>query len=178
MFLHYITINNRSKEIGGAILRGGVTDNQNYLGLVNVVSNYETNGRVFPSLPREIDNLSIKAIPGIFAYDRSKPITKGSTLILNQDHVTHGLNTTGTTDMSIDTNIHARTKNSNRLDTTAIRTKKYSIYTGKFDDGYPVVSQDDFGNDVAAVPTRSNPGLLSFTLGSSVNTQQYMGKTG
>ena len=175
----YNSIAETIKNDGGSVFKGGnVANSQNYLSLVNVIGNYETNDFPYSSSPVELNTLSKKAIVGVFAYNRDRPLTKGSTLTLNQNHVDHDLKTPGTVDVSIDTNIHATRYNRNRLDTTAIRNNQYDVYTGKFNEGYPVVSEDDFRNDVAASPTRSNPGLLSFTLGSNVRTQQYISKTG
>jgi len=147
--LHYNSENTKSKEDGGAILKGGlVNSNQNYLNLRNVIGNYATDNSPYSSSPVELDNLSKKAIVGTFAYNRSRPLTKGTTPVLNIEHVQHDLKTPGTVDMSIDTNIHVTTKNTNRLDTTAIRQNKFSRITGKFDAGYPAISVDNFGNEI------------------------------
>jgi hypothetical protein len=174
----YNSVNNTVKNEGGVVLKGGnLSDVQNYLNLVSLIGNYESNDYPYSSSPVELNTLTKKAIVGVFAYNRSRPLTKGTTAVVNIDHVDHDLKTPGTADVSIDTNIHAMTKNRNRLDTTAIRNNKYNTVTGKFDEGYPVVSVDQFGNDNATLISRENPGRLSFSTGKVIVSQNYNSKT-
>lgn len=71
------------------------------------------------------------------------------------------------------------------LTTSAIRNGKFDIYSGKFDNGYPLSSLDAFtgadsaSGDKAATVNRQEPGTLVYktTKGSPI-TQSYDEKTG
>ena len=68
---------------------------------------------------------------------------------------------------------------------TAIRQGKFDIYSGKFDAGFPVVTEDAFSGadgasgDTAAKVTRQEPGTLVYKLGQPIPvSQEYDEKTG
>lgn len=52
--------------------------------------------------------------------------------------------------------------------TTAVRANKYNRVTDTWAAGYPAVAVDSLGNDVAATPTLSAPGQLTYMAGSVV----------
>jgi hypothetical protein len=161
---------------GGIILKAGtINTTQNYSAITSLVGNYSLDTYPRTSVPVQNEDVT-KALTGsntVFAFNSGIPLIKGLVVAINNGHVDHELYTTGTVDTSLITNIHFRTSNINRLDTTAIRSQKFDIYTGKFDTGYPVVSVDNFGNDEAALVSRSNPGTLAFIVGKRPVSQSY-----
>lgn len=181
MSIQYLSVTEKAENNGGVIMKGGdVINSQNYLNMTNVTGVYSLDGYPYSSVPVQ-NNDSQKALNSsnfVFAYNNQDALVKGFTVILNTISLDHDLKTPGTKDTSLTTAIHGKFGEVNRLDTTAIRQNRYNEYTGKFELGYPGVSEDNFGNDVAALPSRANPGILSFTLGKTVHTKQYNAKTG
>lgn len=181
MSLFYNSINNKVKNIGGAILSGGHNTNgaQNYLQMVNLNNNNNTIGRPYAPIP-VLGVHSTKALgvsESVFAFNNKNPVAKIATTTINNSYTNHELSTSGTVNTGLIVGIHPITSNINRLDTTAIRNNQFDSYTGKFNDGYPEISNDDFGNDMAATPNRANPGLMNFTLGKNIISKQYPTKT-
>lgn len=177
----YLSLSNTVDNNGGTVMKGGNVNNaQNYLDMTNVSGNYSLDGYPYSSVPVE-NSSATKALVGgsyVFAYNNSKPLAKGATVTINIGSLGHDLFSPGTKDVSLITGIHSRTTNTNRLDTTAIRNNQYNEFTGKFEEGYPLVSEDAFGNDTAASVSRENPGTLRFTLGKTIESKQYNSKTG
>lgn len=66
--------------------------------------------------------------------------------------------------------------NRTRRTSAAIRDGQFNISTGKFAVGYPVVSNDSFGNDNAARSSYDIPGSISFRVGNKITTQNYEAK--
>lgn len=52
------------------------------------------------------------------------------------------------------------------LQTTAYRDGRWNIFTGQYDAGYPLNSEDDFGPDNEARATRTAPGNFSYKGGN------------
>lgn len=62
---------------------------------------------------------------------------------------------------------------------TAIRENQFNEYTATFGAGYPVNAVDTLATDVAATPSRTLPGRLTFQFGSNLPVNDtYVGKTG
>jgi len=123
-----------------------------------------------------------KAISGgTFAHNHTKPI---SALITNE--IAGVSNTT----ILSPGNARNRARGINKLEvlttrqfTTAVRNNKYNRVTDSWDSGYPVISVDTLARDVAATPTASVPGKLTYMAGSKTpvygnqNYSSYKPKT-
>lgn len=119
---------------------------------------------------------------GVFAYDNKKPIAK---------RITSSLATVTNTTLLSGALVPSQIRSINKIQsvvtnkfTTAIRAGYFNIYNGKFVDtntgsAYTVPSATDtFNNDVAASPTRDNPGTLRYGIGSKVAVSaSYQKKT-
>lgn len=64
------------------------------------------------------------------------------------------------------------------LQTTAYRDGRWNIFTGKYDSGYPLTSEDDFLADTEARASRTAPGNFSYKGGNPVPvSESYPVKT-
>lgn len=113
----------------------------------------------------------------VFAYNTNTPLIKGETVVINSQSLNHELYTTGTANPSLINSIHPVFGARTRLAASAIRNGYFDIYTGKFDLGWPDVQYDAFGDDVAATPSRSNPGTMYYSLGKKYVAKNYQAKT-
>lgn len=166
---------------GGVVLKGGNTSNtQNYTDMLSLVGNYQLDGYPMGSTPVQNSDVTRSIANGyVFAYHgSSRPLIKGFTALINNGSINHDLGSTGTADPSLITGIHYITFNRNRQDATAMRENKYNEFTGKFEEGYPQVTEDRFGTDFAATVSRANTGSMRFVLGLVPTKQNYLPKTG
>ena len=165
---------------GGIITRGGNTKNsQNNTNITSIDSGNKVEKISIGSTVVENKDVTKAVDSYVFGYHlSSRPLVKGATRAINSGSMYHELSTTGTSDTSITTGIHYISWNNNRLDTTAIRNGNFNMMTHKFEPGYPVISEDAFFVDEAAVVDRANPGTLSFKLSGHIVSQSYKSKTG
>lgn len=124
---------------------------------------------------------------GKFAYNNKKPIAKKVTTSLAG--VNESFLKSGAGDPGHIQSIHQIRVVRTRRDTSAIRSGNWSYYTGKFDNGYPVVAVDEFYDiagdtksaqptDNAANPTQEVPGELTYKTGAPNPVQdEYAKKT-
>jgi hypothetical protein len=171
---------------GGAMKANGTTSS----GVVSNVSTPRADLGVFGSAVLDNDAAD-KALPGgVFGFDNKRPIAKKTTTSLstvNNDYLkSTGGNPTGIR------SIHKIESIITRKLTKAIRENKWNEYSGKFDLGFPEVSEDVFYKidsngividnepiDKAANPTRQVPGELIYRDGSANPvTDTYKPKTG
>ena len=167
-FGSFLEVNNRH-----GIMRANGTSASNVLGSVKVVRPIVSS---FASTV--VDNSSAdKAITdGTFAHNHVRPI---STLVTSE--------LAGLTNTSIRSpgNDSGTIRSINKLETlrtrrftTAIRANKYNRSTGAFDGGFPVVATDSLSSDVAATPTRSVPGKITYLRGGKTPyNDSYKAKT-
>jgi hypothetical protein len=129
---------------------------------------------------------------GVFAFHNTKPVAiklTNSLATVSNDFLISGANDTNNfkainyqlVDNSGVLTDGVRTNQN----TSAIRQGKFDIYSGKFDPGYPVVSEDAFlgsdgtSGDKAAKVSRQDQGSLVFIYGSPTPvSQDYDEKTG
>lgn len=122
------------------------------------------------------------ALPlGNFAFDNERPIIKGYTTTINGDSFSSSaaaVRSTGNADPSLTSSIHPVSSVRTRLEATAQRDGRFNGVTGKYDAGYPDVQLDDLNVDIAANPTRENPGRIHFAHGKRLISTSYYPKTG
>lgn len=177
MSIIYNSLNETVNNFGGSATRIGIPLNniQNRLNLSNVVNlaYYE-----HPNGSTVTENSSVQKAsqPHVFAYNHDRPLIKGYTRLINLTIIATDLGTPGRKDPSASVSIHPRTKNFNRLDTSAIRNKNFNTIAGKFDAGYPGVNIDNFGTDRAASISRNNPGVFVFATSQSPVVKNYEAK--
>jgi hypothetical protein len=167
-FGSFLEANNRN-----GVMRANGTSTSNVLSSVKVVRPIVSS---FASTV--VDNNSAdKAISGgTFAHDHVKPI---STLVTSE---LAGLSNTAIRSPGND---GGNIRSINKLETlrtrrftTAIRANKYNRFTGAFDSGFPVVATDSLASDVAATPSRSVPGKITYLRGSKTPyNDSYKAKT-
>jgi len=124
---------------------------------------------------------------GTFAFNNSKPIAKKVTTSLAG--VSETVLKSGAGDPGNIQSIHQIKVIRTRRLTKSIRENKFSLFTGKFDPGYPVVAVDEFYDidagttsanptDDAANPTQAVPGELTYKTGAANPVQdEYAKKT-
>jgi hypothetical protein len=167
-----------TKNRGGIIMLAGNTKNaQNYSNITSVRSANKLEKRSIGSTVVENEDVTKAVDDYTFGYS-FRPLVKGATKLINSGSLYHGLFIRGHADTSLTTGIHQIWWNYNRLDTYAIRNNQYSLITNKFEDGYPVVSEDIFFTDYAASVNRTDPGTISFKIPRSTVSRSYKPKNG
>lgn len=174
----------------GAGGNGGSAAKASDSSLLDGVSVSRYNSGVFASTVLDNDNADKALSAGTFAYNNKKPVAKRLSTTISG--VSNTVLQSGAAQPALVRGIHkiqvggmgysegVRTLKQ----TTAIRDGYFSIYTGKFDPGYPVSSVDVLSlaptyQDVAANPTRVVPGRLVYKGGSSNPVEtNYKSKTG
>lgn len=167
-FGSFLQANNRH-----GVMRANGTATSNVVGSVKV---YRPTVSSFASTP--IDNSwADKCVSGgTFAHNHTKPI---SSLITTElaGLTNNAILTTGDDGDTVRSINKLETLRTRRF-TTAIRDNKYNRYTGAFDGGYPVVAVDTLATDVAATPTTSVPGKVTYLRGGSTPySDSYKAKT-
>lgn len=167
---------------GGTVRAGGKTSGT----FTNVAIASESVG-VFGSTVVDNDSADKALDAGKFAYDNSRPVAKKVTDKLST--VDNDYLVSGAADPENRQSIHRTDSVRTRKFTMAIRQNKWNQYSGKFDPGYPQVSNDIYYNieaddtattpvDDAATPTRKVPGELAYMQGgANPITDTYMKKT-
>lgn len=114
-----------------------------------------------------VDNNSAdKAIGGgVFSYNNQRPVAKKLTPTLST--VSNDFLVSGALVPSNIRSIHKLETLRTRRQTSAIRQGYFNDFTGKYDEGYPVVAVDALATDEAANPSRENPGELVYIAGNS-----------
>ena len=169
----------------GAGGNGGSVAKASNTSLLDGVSVARYNSGVFGSTVIN-NNDADKAIDaGTFAYNNNKPVAKRYSVKLNT--LNNSVLQSGASQPSLIQSIHyikvctmgcsdgVRTR---RL-TSAIRDNRFNLFTGEFEAGYPVVAADNFDQDNATRPTRTDPGSLTYKSSSVVPVNDsYKSKTG
>lgn len=161
-----------SKSNGGSVTRGGTAASAK---LVNVnVHRYDFG--VFGSTVLDNSSANKALSSGTFAYNRQRPLSKRTTSSLSG--VSNDVLVSGAAQPGLVQSIHKLNVLRTRRFTSAIRANKYNRFTNVWEVGYPVVAVDALNTDVAANPTRTNPGRLVYKLGqASPVTGSYKAKT-
>lgn len=156
-----------AKNNSGTIRANGTVNS----GVVNSVKTVRPVVSTFASTPIE-DSVTVKdyagkaVTGGTFAHDHTKPIGH-----LITDEIagvsTNVIKSPGNNNDVIRSINKLETLRSRRF-TTAVRANKYNRVTDSWDSGYPVVAVDSLGSDVAATPTLSAPGQLTYMSGKAV----------
>lgn len=122
------------------------------------------------------------ALPiGNFAFNNKRPIVKGSTTSINGNSFSSSalaVSSTGNANTGLTSSIHPVQYIRTRLVSTAMRENRFNEVSGKFEPGYPDVQLDNLLLDVAASPTRNNPGRIHFAHGRRLISTSYRPKTG
>lgn len=182
------TKNNGGSMVGGGSVSSGV--------VVSRPSSKEDVG-VFGSTVIDSTDSSKALSSGVFSYNNNRPVAKKTTstisgvsnvFLLSGADYPAGVKSIHRQLVKVEGEGFEETELVDgvrtRRSTLAIRTNHFDIYTGKFDENYPVVAADVFGNDDAATPSRDVPGELTYIGGKlgqailkPVNTT-YSKKTG
>jgi hypothetical protein len=115
---------------------------------------------------------------GVIAYNNTKPVAmRTSTTIAAQANTVllNGADLPGQVRSIAKRESYKVTKTA-----TGLRTNHFNRVTGKWDNGYPASGTETPGTDVAATPTRTAPGQLTYKLGQPipVANNDYKAKTG
>jgi hypothetical protein len=146
-------------------------------GVVSSVGTPRADLGVFGSTVIDNDSADPALSAGVFGYNNERPIAKKTTLSLST--VSNNFLATGAGNPGGIRSIHKIESIRTRKLTTAIRENKWNEYSGKFDTGFPEVSEDVFYKidtngivigdepiDKAANPTRQVPGQLTYVAGN------------
>ena len=139
---------------------------------VNVGSYYTRLG-VFGSTPVDGTDTNEARSAGVFAYNNTRPIARRYTTTLSG--VSNTVLLSGAAQPGLRQRVNKTESTRNRLDTTAIRSGTFNLYTGKFSSA-PTVQVDSFGNDVAARPSYTVPGKLTYLIGVKPVSTGYKAK--
>jgi hypothetical protein len=172
-----VTSSSTRNNGGAAIQTGSAASGQ--LDKVNLGSYYSRLG-VFGSTPLDGRDTNEANSSGTFAYNNTRPIAKRYTTTLSG--VSNTFLLSGAAKPGLRRKVNKTESNTNRLDTTLIRSGGFNIFAGKFMNNQngttvnPVVQVDSFGQDDAATPTSSVPGELTYTLGGTPINTEYKPK--
>jgi hypothetical protein len=174
MSIFYISSTNRANNDSGVVLRAATAGTV----LNNVAIPLDPDSLPFASTVAQTSNVQGLLAGGEFAYDNNKPLIKGYTNSINNFSPAEGINSTGNANSENTSAIHPVSFVRTRLVRTAFRDGRFNNFTGKFDAGYPDVQLDDLLVDVAANPSRAEPGRIHFTYGKRLISSGYYPKTG
>lgn len=177
MSVFYLSSVSRPNNNSGVVLRAATSGNV----LNNVAIPINPDELPFGSTVVVNVNTSTAVPLGNFAYNNQEPLIKGYTNRINGDSFSSsalGLRTPGNADPSLTSSIHPISSVRTRLDKTAFREGRFNTFTGKYDAGYPDVQLDDLRVDVAANPSRQEPGRIHFAHGKRLISTGYIPKTG
>lgn len=144
------------------------------------VGSYYTRLGVFGSTPVDGTNTNEANSSGTFAYNNTRPIARRYTTTLSG--VSNTVLLSGAANPGLRPRVNKTESTTNRLDTTLIRSGGFNIYTGKFVNNQtgatvkPTVQTDSFGNDVAARPSYTSPGRLTYIVGKTPVSTGYKAK--
>jgi hypothetical protein len=177
MSVYYISGISKSNNDSGVVLNASSAGD--VLNNVAVVLNQDE--LPFASTVVDGENTNPALALGNFAYDNERPIVKGFTSTINGDSFSSSaaaVRSTGNANPSLTSSIHPVSTVRTRLESTAQREGRFNGVTGKYDAGYPDVQLDDLNVDIAANPTRANPGRIHFAQGKRLISTSYYPKTG
>lgn len=120
---------------------------------------------------------AVKALnAGTFSYSDQKPVAPRVTVSLAG--VANTFLRSAADKPELIQSIHKTQSFRTRRQTVAFLAGNFNIFTGKFSVP-PAVAVDTFANDVAASPTRSEPGKLQYMAGGKLpKSDTYKSKTG
>lgn len=161
----------------GAGGNGGSVTKASSTSLLDGVETYRTNNLVFASTVLDNNHADKALSGGTFAYNNVRPIAKRVSTKISG--TANSVLQSGAARPELIKSVHKIQVDSTGLKegvrttkiTSAIRSGKFNRYTGKFESGYPQNSTDVLSlapsyKDVAANPTRSIPGRLTYKSGS------------
>jgi len=146
---------NSTKNIGGAGIRLG---NNNKMSSISSSNNTIYGGVVNTS------DVGSALDGGVFANNNFNPVGKRITDSLagvDNDYLL-----SGALRLDLINNINRIESRVTTKVASAIREEKYDILNNSFDEGFPEISNDNFGNDFAARMTQSYRGRLTFNIGN------------
>jgi hypothetical protein len=165
---------NRSVEVNYS---GGSASKINNTNLMKGVSIDRKNLGVFSSTVIDNDDTDPAISAGVFAYNNQNPIAKKITTELST--VANNVLKSGAAQPTLVRSIHKIEIFRTRQATKAIRENRFNIFTGKYDEGYPLVVSDILSQDKAANPSRAIPGSLNYkSTGPLIANKNYSKKTG
>lgn len=158
-----------TRNNGGSALNVGTSTKLNKVNL-----GYYNTG-VFGTKVVEGVNAEKALTAGSFSYANQKPVAKRVTASLAG--VSNTVLRSGAARPDLVQSIHKTQSFRTRRQSTAFVAGYFNLFTGKFTTP-PTVAVDTFANDVAASPTRSEPGKLQYMTGGKVPTRDnYKSKT-
>ena len=179
MAIHNASSASGFKNNGGTALKAGVP----YSGNASTVKTFSNDRRAdnYPfgsTLVNYAHLTSIDSNPLIPSpWSSARSLVKRSTRVL-KGQPNNNLLTSGTYAPELRSSIHPINSYRTSLQSTAYRDNQFNIYLGKFTAGYPDNQIDDFGFDMASMPTRDNPGNLVFKNYRNISIVPYQSKTG
>ena len=167
-----------ARNNGGTIRANGTVSS----GVATSVTTVRPVVDTFASTPIEASvtekDYAAKAVDGTFAHNHVKPIGHLLTNELAGNSVANSVIKSPGNNGNVIRSINKLETLRSRRFTTAVRANKYNRVTDTWAAGYPVVATDTLASDVAAAPTRSNPGRLVFKSGALVpGATSYKAKT-
>ena len=167
------------KNNGGIALKAGVPYSNNVSAMKTFSNNRRAENYPFGSTLVNYAHLtSIDSNPLVPSpWSSSRSLVKRSTRVL-KGQPNNNLLTSGTYAPELRSSIHPINSYRTSLQNTAYRDNQFNIYLGKFVTGYPDNQIDDFGFDMASMPTRQNPGNLVFKNHNNLSIVPYQSKTG
>jgi hypothetical protein len=177
MSVFYLSVLETANNNSGVVLKAATTSNI----LNNVARPLLRDGTPFGSTVVVGVNAQSAVPLGNFAYNNERPLVKGFTTTLNGGGFASSANairSTGNAATNLTSGIHPISSVRTRLEKTAFREGRFNMFTGKYNVGYPDVQLDDLGVDIAAVPSRLNPGRLHYTYSKRIVSTGYESKTG
>jgi hypothetical protein len=179
--LYYISGSTVIDNDGGTMKANGLTDNDKF----NTTTTPRKDVGVFGSSVIDGSDTNAALTLGIFAYNNSRPIGKKITTKINT--TTNSVLLSGALIPSLIQSIKKIKVCNNEgcfdgvrtLQTTkAIRNNQFNIYTGKFNEGFPLSGEDFYEEDKEANVNRTNSGGFVYTIGVSNVNKNYPSKTG
>lgn len=176
-----------TRNASGAMIQSG-SNASGVIAKVNLGSHYGLGA--FASTPVDGTDTNEANISGIYAYNNTSPIAKRYTTKLSG--VSNTALLTGGNVKNLRRKVHKIESFTSRLQTTAIRAGKFSLYSGKFINNQtgeveqPTVQNDTLwspvndaygAQDDAATPTASVPGELTYLVGKIPVNDNYKVKT-
>ncbi len=153
---------------------------------INTASSTVLSNSVELGYPAEIDAFGSVVVDGDdtdkavdagnFANNTQRPIAKRVTSELSG--VDNDVLLSGAAQPQLVQSVNKLETMTSLLQTTAYRDGRWNIFTGQYDPGYPLTSDDDFGADTEARASRVAPGNLSYKGGNPLPvSESYPVKT-
>lgn len=159
-----------TKNNGGSAVNVGTSTK------LNKISLGYSNVGVFGTKVVEGVNAEKALTAGSFSFSDRQPIATRVTTSLAG--VSNNFLASAANKPELTKSIHKTQSFRTRRQTVAFLAGNFNVFTGKFS-VQPTVAVDTFSNDVAASPTRSQPGKLQFMFGAKLpKSDTYKSKTG